>query len=145
MKLATFINESSAEAVGVVDTASATVLDLQAAHRGAFGTPSPFFHDILALIDAGDDGLARVREVLTKSDGAPRLALDKVRLLAPIPEPRQLRDCNNFEQHMRGARIGMEKLKARWAGKPEPKTEDINTTPHPINFKQPAFLSLIHI
>ena len=48
-------------------------------------------------------------------------ALDKVRLLAPIPVPPQLRDCNNFEQHMRGARIGMEKLKARWAGKPEPK------------------------
>src|SRR3954467_12425813 len=108
MKLATFINESASEAVGVVDAANGTILDLQAAHRGAFGTPSPFFHDMLALIDSGDEGLARAREVLAKDSSTPRAALDKVRLLAPIPVPRQLRDCNNFEQHMRGARVGME-------------------------------------
>ena len=140
MKLATFLNESGSQAVGVVDTGADSIVDLQAAHRTAFGSPSPFFHDMLALIDSGDQGLTHAREVLAKgADSAHRFALDKVRLLAPIPVPRQLRDCNNFEQHMRGARIGMERLKARWAGKPEPRPEDVNTTIHPVNYKQPAF------
>lgn len=140
MKLATFINDGGSPAIGAVDTATGTILDLQAAHRTAFGSPSPFLHDMLALIASGDEGLDRVREVAaTSTDDAHRPALSSVRLLAPIPVPPQLRDCNNFEQHMRGARVGMEKLKARWAGKPEPRAEDINTTPHPINFKQPAF------
>jgi 2-keto-4-pentenoate hydratase/2-oxohepta-3-ene-1,7-dioic acid hydratase in catechol pathway len=62
-----------------------------------------------------------------------------VKLLAPVPEPRQIRDCNNFEQHMRGARIGMEKLKARLAGKPEPDAKDVNTTIHPVNYKHIVF------
>src|SRR5688500_13605312 len=135
MKLATFLNESDSQAIGVVDRAGNSILDLQAAHRAAFGSPSPFLRDMLALITAGDEGLARAREVVSKSTGdAHRSALDKVRLLAPIPLPPQLRDCNNFEQHMRGARIGMERLKARWAGKPEPRPEDVNTTIHPVNY-----------
>src|SRR5687767_2377787 len=138
MKLATFLNESGSQAIGVVDRAGNSILDLQAAHRAAFGSPSPFLHDMLALIAAGDVGLARAREVVSKSTGD-RLPLDKVRLLAPIPVPPQLRDCNNFEQHMRGARIGMEKLKARWAGKPEPRPEDVNTTIHPVNYKHIVF------
>lgn len=140
MKLATFVAGSGSPAVGVVDREGNSILDLQAAHRAAFGSPSPFLHDMLALIESGAEGLARARDVVSRSAGdAHRSALDKVRLLAPIPVPPQLRDCNNFEQHMRGARIGMEKLKARWAGKPEPRAEDVNTTIHPVNYKHIVF------
>src|SRR5688500_10454545 len=104
MKLATFVNDTGSQAIGVVDSARKSILDLQAAHRDVYGSPNPFFHDMLALIASGDEGLERVREIARKSvrDGH-RSQLDKAHLLAPIPVPPQLRDCNNFEQHMRGA------------------------------------------
>ncbi len=136
MKLATFINSAGEPAIGVVDVQGGTILDLQAAN----GSASPMFRDMLALMDAGDEGLAAARDLVKRSaGGANRTPLASAKLLAPVPEPRQIRDCNNFEQHMRGARIGMEKLKARLAGKPEPKAEDVNTTIHPVNYKHIVF------
>lgn len=140
MKLATYIGPSAAPTVGVVDVEGNSILDLQASQRTMSGSPSPIFNDMLALIESGDAGLALARDVVKRSAvDAHRSRLDKAHLLAPVPEPRQIRDCNNFEQHMRGARIGMEKLKARLAGKPEPKAEDVNTTIHPVNYKHIVF------
>ena len=138
MKLATYVDSKGAHAIGVVDVESGTILDLQSAHRAAFGNASPDFADMLALIDAGEPGLARARDVVKRSAGANRSPLAQARLLAPA-RPRQIRDCNNFEQHMRGARIGMEKLKARLAGKPEPDAKDVSTTIHPVNYKHIVF------
>lgn len=141
MKLATFINSGGKQAIGVVEPDKGLILDVQAAHGAAFGALSPFFNDMLALIDAGDEGLALAHDVMKRSAGsnAHRVALASSRLLAPVPEPRQIRDCNNFEQHMRGARVGMERLKARLAGKPEPKPEDVNVTIAPVNYNHIVF------
>jgi len=140
MRLATYTDAAGARAIGVVDAEAKSILGLQAAHRAAFGAASPVFEDMLALIDAGDAGLALAREVVKHAaSAAHRAPLDSVKLLAPVPEPRQIRDCNNFEQHMRGARIGMEKLKARLAGKPEPDAKDVSTTIHPVNYKHIVF------
>jgi 2-keto-4-pentenoate hydratase/2-oxohepta-3-ene-1,7-dioic acid hydratase in catechol pathway len=140
MKLASYIDPAGARAIGVVDVEDKSILDLQAAHRAALGKATPVFDDMLALIDAGDEGLALARDIVKRTaGGAHRVALETAKLLAPVPEPRQIRDCNNFEQHMRGARIGMEKLKARLAGKPEPDAKDVNTTIHPVNYKHIVF------
>jgi 2-keto-4-pentenoate hydratase/2-oxohepta-3-ene-1,7-dioic acid hydratase in catechol pathway len=69
---------------------SDTVIDLAELAKASESTPPP--KDLMALIDAGDAGLASVRQLLAKlkpSAGAPVMRqLDKVNLLAPLDPPR---------------------------------------------------------
>jgi 2-keto-4-pentenoate hydratase/2-oxohepta-3-ene-1,7-dioic acid hydratase in catechol pathway len=69
---------------------SDTVIDLAELAKASGSTPPP--KDLMALIDAGDAGLASVRQLLAKlkpSAGAPVMRqLDKVHLLAPLDPPR---------------------------------------------------------
>jgi len=62
----------------------------------------PAFRDMLALIDGGEAALQEARAIAQ----SPRATLDPrhVRLLAPLPQPRQMRDFLCFEQHLRQAR-----------------------------------------
>ena len=64
---------------------------------------SPAFASMLGLIDAGPAGLDAARK-LHGGRQARRSRLDKVKLLAPLPEPRQMRDCLVFEKHLMQAR-----------------------------------------
>ncbi|MGD9941732.1 MAG: fumarylacetoacetate hydrolase family protein [Burkholderiaceae bacterium] len=149
MKLATYLpNPSAAPQVGIVDAEARTVLDLQAAWRRKHGSDNPAFTSMLALIEGGDAALAAAREVAADgstdkpADAAGKALvqpLSAVRLLAPIPVPPQVRDCNNFEEHMRNARFGMARMKARIAGQPEPAPGSIAVTPHPVNFAHIIF------
>jgi 2-keto-4-pentenoate hydratase/2-oxohepta-3-ene-1,7-dioic acid hydratase in catechol pathway len=137
MKLATFIAADGEQRIGAVDTNTKLITDLQGAHTALFSQASPFFNDMLSLIDGGDAALQLARDVVAKQAG--NIALESVKLLAPVPVPPQLRDCNNFEQHMRDARWGMEQLKANIAGKPVPVREEVQGQIHPVNFKQITF------
>jgi 2-keto-4-pentenoate hydratase/2-oxohepta-3-ene-1,7-dioic acid hydratase in catechol pathway len=69
---------------------SDTVIDLAELAKASGSTPPPA--DLMALIDAGDAGLASIKQLLAKlmpSAGAPvTLPLDKVKLLAPLDPPR---------------------------------------------------------
>jgi 2-keto-4-pentenoate hydratase/2-oxohepta-3-ene-1,7-dioic acid hydratase in catechol pathway len=115
LKLATFAQGTGAARIGLVDTQACTILDLQAAHLAESGTAHPALATMLDLIDSGDAGLDRVHRVMSgaRIDSIP---LDAVRLLSPVPEPRQVRDFSCFEKHLRGAPAGMSVLKARLAG-----------------------------
>jgi 2-keto-4-pentenoate hydratase/2-oxohepta-3-ene-1,7-dioic acid hydratase in catechol pathway len=87
MKLGTFRAASEApERVGVLSADELRVVDL-----------SPHFADMLALIDAGDAGLARARAARDAAEAS--FALSEIQLLAPLPVPRQLRDAMTFELH----------------------------------------------
>lgn len=59
------------------------------------------FSSLLALIDAGERGL----DAAWAHARAPKTTarLSEVQLLAPLPEPRQLRDCMVYEKHLRQA------------------------------------------
>ena len=95
MKLVTF--ETNGERhIGALREGETEIVDFTAA------APSPMFRDMLALIDAGEAGLDAARGLLTRAPAVVPLA--GVRLLAPLPEPRQMRDCLVFEQHVRQAR-----------------------------------------
>ncbi|WP_428247735.1 fumarylacetoacetate hydrolase family protein [Ferrovibrio sp.] len=59
------------------------------------------FPDILALIKAGDEGMAAARSLL--DDGEIRVPLLDATLHAPLPVPEQIRDCMLFEKHVRQA------------------------------------------
>jgi 2-keto-4-pentenoate hydratase/2-oxohepta-3-ene-1,7-dioic acid hydratase in catechol pathway len=65
-------------------------------------TGDPRFGDMLALVDAGDAALDEARHLTRR----PRRVVDtsSIRLLAPVPVPRQIFDCLCFEQHYRQAR-----------------------------------------
>lgn len=91
MKLVTF-TVAGAEGLrfGAV-TADETVVDLTA-------TGSPHLRDSLAYLDGGDEARAAAEgAVAQQRDGYP---LADVRLLAPVPRPRSIRDCMVFEQHI---------------------------------------------
>jgi 2-keto-4-pentenoate hydratase/2-oxohepta-3-ene-1,7-dioic acid hydratase in catechol pathway len=108
MKLATFVGRNAAPAIGAVDVARGAVLDLAAAAR-AGGEGEAAFADMLALIDAGPAGLDRARRLVAAWPGAAELKLAGLRLLAPLPEPRQMRDCLVFEEHLKNAMAQAEK------------------------------------
>jgi 2-keto-4-pentenoate hydratase/2-oxohepta-3-ene-1,7-dioic acid hydratase in catechol pathway len=63
---------------------------------------STSFRDMLALIDGGAKALDQARELAARPKATAELS--SVRLLAPVPEPRQMRDFLCFELHLRQAR-----------------------------------------
>lgn len=90
MKLVTF-DAGSERRIGAVCDDGVALVDLSAA-----------FPDMLALIDAGDAGLERAAAMLRDRTLVRPMA--SVRLCAPLPEPRQMRDFVSFEKHLRQAR-----------------------------------------
>ncbi len=108
MKLATFTVDGRTS-VGAVDPAGGRILDLAEASRAASGQPDVAFASMLALIDAGEAGLSRARDLAARWPSSASLPLASVRLLAPIPQPRQMRDCLTFELHLRNAIAQSEK------------------------------------
>ncbi len=97
MKLATF-ETARGPTLGAVDTARGEILDLfQASGSNAM------FASMLSLIDAGDAGLAAARDLVKgwRADASRPLA--ETKLLAPLPEPRQIRDGMFFEEHVLNA------------------------------------------
>jgi 2-keto-4-pentenoate hydratase/2-oxohepta-3-ene-1,7-dioic acid hydratase in catechol pathway len=123
MKLATYLSKDG-PAVGAV--VGSEIIDMSA-----------HFRSMLALIDGGAAALDRARALIDKREKA--LPLAGARFLSPVPEPRQIRDFNNFEQHMRDAPLGMARLKARLAGAPQPDPASPRPAIADVNFTQPIF------
>ena len=109
MKLSTFIGRNYAPAIGVVDTARGAVLDLAAAARAGGRQADGWLADMLALIDADEVGLADVRRLAAAWPGEAEIPLAGLRLLAPLPLPRQMRDCLVFEDHLKNGMAQREK------------------------------------
>lgn len=97
MKLVTFETKGGARHIGAMCADGRTVADFTAARPDA-----PHFRDMLSLIDGGEAALEEARALTER--GASGMPLDSVRLLAPVPEPRQMRDFLCFEKHLRQAR-----------------------------------------
>ena len=112
MKLATFEKDGQRRLGAVLD-GDLSLLDLAAAYQAATGASSPHLTDMLALIDGGLEALTLVRTCLAMPVAAAIYPLSAVRLLAPLPEPRQIRDCMVFEEHLKNAFAQAEKLTGR--------------------------------
>ena len=99
MKLATF-QHSAGPRIAVADPERGELLDLQEAHRQLRGRDCAHFSSMVALINGGEEALALAKAVAREAEvGTARLALGSVKLLAPIPEPVQMRDALCFELH----------------------------------------------
>ena len=95
MKLVTFEIDGTRH-IGAVQDGGATLVDFTTSD------PALYFRDMLSLIDGGDAALDHARRCVAKPAVVRELA--QVRLLAPVPEPRQMRDFLCFETHFRQAR-----------------------------------------
>lgn len=94
MKLVTFAKDGRQGTGSVVGD---RIVDL----TSAFGS-------MQSLIDAGDQGLAKARQMTDAAADIVRLS--EARLLAPLPRPVQMRDCLVFEQHLRNSADRMNRL-----------------------------------
>ncbi len=107
MKLASFRDAAGGVRVGAVEAAEHRILDL---------TETAGFADMLALIDAGEAGLDRVRALVSAAADGPWRDLANVTLLAPLPQPRQMRDGMSFATHIRQSGAGARRMAALLAG-----------------------------
>ena len=116
MKLATYRSRGAVR-VGAVDAGNGRVFDLAAAARRA-GRPSEPFASMLDLIDADDAGLEDGRDLLQRFAGETDLwsALSEVDLMAPLPEPRQMRDAMSYALHVQQGARGARAIKALATG-----------------------------
>jgi 2-keto-4-pentenoate hydratase/2-oxohepta-3-ene-1,7-dioic acid hydratase in catechol pathway len=113
VKLATF-KSGGQEKIGLVHGGDRLLFDLAAAaSRG--GGADPAFTSMLALIDAGDAALDRAAKLFEQhgKDESLSLAVAAADILAPVPEPRQMRDGMSFPLHILQAPRGQLKLAAR--------------------------------
>jgi len=102
MKLVTFTTASGERHIGALRKGEAEIVDFTASD------PSSCFGDMIALIDGGDAALDRAQKLL--ASGTNVVPVSKVRLLAPIPEPRQIRDFQCSEIHVRNAVVQARRL-----------------------------------
>jgi 2-keto-4-pentenoate hydratase/2-oxohepta-3-ene-1,7-dioic acid hydratase in catechol pathway len=113
VKLATY-RSGGREKIGLVHGNDTQLFDLAAASERS-GQGNPVFASMLALIDAGPAALEQARKLFDR-DGRDETLSEKVSaadILAPIPEPRQMRDGMSFPTHILQAPRGQLKLAAR--------------------------------
>jgi 2-keto-4-pentenoate hydratase/2-oxohepta-3-ene-1,7-dioic acid hydratase in catechol pathway len=145
MKLVTF-ERAGARRIGAILPEAGAVVDLQA---GAIlrGAEQPYLTDMLALIDAGPGGLDAASGILDwvkhRRPAEAWLPAGSVRLLAPVPEPRQMRDCLVFEKHAKQARERGLKLRAATFPDPVEAEKQLRAsgdfTIPPVWYQQPVY------
>ncbi len=113
MKLATF-KSGAQDKVAIVHSGDRRLFDLAAA-ASRDGSVNPAFASMLALIDTGDAALEQAAKVFDKhgEDESLSVPVTGADILAPIPEPRQMRDGMSFPLHILQAPRGQLKLAAR--------------------------------
>lgn len=106
MKLVTF-QAAGAAHVGMADPQAGRLFDLTKAAAAAGGDVQ-VFGSMLALIDADEAGLDATRSLHERHGDDPAFLTDLAGapLLAPLPEPRQMRDGMSFETHIRQSGSG---------------------------------------
>lgn len=116
MKLATY-RQGGTVRIGISHAGDAKLFDLAAAAAREGVSAAPFA-SMLALIDADEAGLDLARRLLEMRRGEADLSIETaaVELLAPLPEPRQMRDAMSFSTHIRQSGRGAQALAARRAG-----------------------------
>jgi 2-keto-4-pentenoate hydratase/2-oxohepta-3-ene-1,7-dioic acid hydratase in catechol pathway len=113
MRLATIRVGDERERVGAVLDDGRRVLDLGSAYARLRGELHPALASMMALIKGGEAALDLARALVASAPEESMLDVSAVTLLAPIPEPPQIRDFLAFEQHLTGAFAMAERLTGR--------------------------------
>lgn len=115
MKLATYVGPLGPEPrVGAVSLDEESLVDLAAAAARLEGRCPNYMADMASLLDAWEGGRPHVahlaKAAMDAEDEGLIVPIDQVRLLAPVPRPRTLRDCMSFERHL----INAMRTVAKW-------------------------------
>jgi 2-keto-4-pentenoate hydratase/2-oxohepta-3-ene-1,7-dioic acid hydratase in catechol pathway len=90
--------------VGLLTNDGDAAIDLQRAITAIDGHPSRHFTDMLAFLDGGQESRDLAQRVAESVAQTPLPEAThtpgNLRLLAPVPRPRSIRDCMVFEQHL---------------------------------------------
>src|ERR1700719_4663406 len=103
MKLVTFTARDGVARSGALIDGDRRIVDLQVAYRDRWKRDSPALSTVLAIAEGGQDALdVAAQTVKDAARAAPGAIVDrdKVKLLAPIPQPPQMRDFLCFEKHL---------------------------------------------
>ena len=112
MKLATY-DAAAGPGLGAVIDGDRRLVNLSGAAERRHGRREPALENMLALIDAGEAGRSTAEAVVADPPEEDVVDLTSVRLLAPLPEPRQMRDFLCFEEHLRNSFAQAEKQTGR--------------------------------
>ncbi len=113
MRLITYMRAGQAR-VGAWIDADRQVVDLAAAAAALDRAPEPAFASLQALIQSGPRIWDRARSIVASPPDAALFPTRDCTLLAPLPQPTQIRDCLCFPEHLQGARrvVGEQMIKA---------------------------------
>ena len=128
MKLVTFTSGRGAARAGALIGHGERIVDLQAAHRHRFGKAAKPLASVLAIMEGGANALDLAAEVAKDApSSAPESIVhrDKVRLLAPVPTPPQMRDFLCFELHLVQAFKMARQLRANNTSDPDAALRDM--------------------
>jgi len=128
MRLVTFARRRGAKPrAGALIASDTRILDLQAAHRALHRMGSPYLASVLALIEGGEPALALARELVDAAAALEEVQVprERVRLLAPVPEPPQMRDFLCFEKHLVQAFQAARRVRAQASPDPEAALRDM--------------------
>lgn len=138
MKLVTFV-----EGQGAPRPAALIGNDRLFDIAGATARDGEELSDMLAVIAAGRAGLSRIARLMETPNEADYRALADVRLLAPLPRPTQIRDCGNYEKHVRQAIAAAMQLRANATPDPAGTLETFRAAGlfeiPPVWFEQPLY------
>lgn len=121
MKLVTF-QWKGRERVGVLVSNGKSVVDLQASYQARYKRRARFFGSMQCLIEGAQNALDVAQEVARRAPSSEPdtvLPLSDVRLLAPLSQPLQIRDCMLFEKHVLQAMQATARLRAMETPDPE--------------------------
>jgi 2-keto-4-pentenoate hydratase/2-oxohepta-3-ene-1,7-dioic acid hydratase in catechol pathway len=119
MKLVTFTAGNVPPRAGVLINGERDVLDLQAAYNRTYHGASPALASVLAVIEAGPQALDTIGQLLKAPSPTVTLARSDVKLLAPVPQPPQMRDFLCFEKHLKQGFEAVAKLRGTPARIPD--------------------------
>jgi 2-keto-4-pentenoate hydratase/2-oxohepta-3-ene-1,7-dioic acid hydratase in catechol pathway len=127
MRLVTFTDGNGFARAGALLENDQIVLDLQAACQARYGSERPELVSVLALVEAGEEGLALARSMVEQVPARAVRARAAVKLHAPIQPPPQMRDCSCFELHLRQSFAAARRARALRTPDPEATLKAMNT------------------
>jgi 2-keto-4-pentenoate hydratase/2-oxohepta-3-ene-1,7-dioic acid hydratase in catechol pathway len=128
MRLVTYARRrGAAPRAGALIANDTRILDLQAAHRTHHGKSSPHLASVLAIVSGGEPATSLARELVATADRSieAQLPRARVKLLAPIPQPPQMRDFLCFEKHLVQAFQAARRVRAQSTPDPEQAMRDM--------------------
>lgn len=119
MKLVTFTAGNGTPRSGVLIDNDRRVVDLQTAHEAKWKKPAAEIATVLAIAEGGQRALDVAAETVKAAGPDVTHARDAVKLMAPIPNPPQMRDFLCFEKHLKQAFGAARKVRAKQSPDPE--------------------------